>query len=84
MTRYVTVELYCGTTDQIITSVRIPEGSPGCLTGVIDLPVGYHEIYLRVTDFDDGATGSFESAALQVIVGQTVEQPGCLMGGGIG
>lgn len=73
------IEFYCATAlDQVIASIDAPgEGLFGSLTATTDLPVGDHEIYLRLSPTNPGDTFSFDDATLQVVVGQTVTGPGC-------
>lgn len=77
------VEIYCASTDQVIASIKVPSGSPACLTGVVDLPAGEHELYLRFTNID-GDYATFGATGLQAIVGQKVETAGCLHSDGGG
>lgn len=73
---YMVVEIYCATAvDTVINRIDVPSGSPGCLTCTTDLPVGDHEIFLRLST--PGGTGGFAGATMQVVVGQTVDEVGC-------
>lgn len=71
------VALVDRTTGSQITSVIVPSGSPACLTGVVDLSQGSHEICVHLYPAEVGAQASFGGASLQIILGQTVESPGC-------
>lgn len=75
------VELYCMTTDEIISSVTVRSGHPVALTGVIDLPVGDHDICIRMYAEQFDGYGDWSDAKLQVIVGQTVDERGCIAAG---
>jgi hypothetical protein len=78
------VELYCVTTNETISSITVPNGSPAALTGAIDLPMGEHEICIRMYPQDYDGWGDWSGANLQVIVGQTVDERGCVVQGGGG
>jgi hypothetical protein len=76
------VELYCITTDETISSVTVPGGNPVALTGAIDLPAGSHDICIRMYPESFDGWGDWSGASLQVIVGQTVDERGCIVDGG--
>lgn len=78
------VELYCMSLGQVISSVTVPSGNPVALTGVIDLPAGDHEICIRMYSENFEGSGDWSGASLQVIVGQTVDEQGCITSGGGG
>lgn len=78
---YMVVQLYCSDLDEVISSVEVPSGSFACLTGVIDLPAGEHNICIRLYPKSWEGWGQFDGAGLQVIVGQTVSERGCEEGG---
>jgi hypothetical protein len=78
------VQLYCMTTGEVISSVTALSGSPVSLTGAIDLPVGDHQICIRMYPEEAEAYGDWSGASLQIILGQTVDERGCIPGGTCG
>jgi hypothetical protein len=75
------VELYNFSTNEVISSITVPNGSPAALTGVIDLPAGIHEICIRMYPESWDGWGDWTGAGLQVIMGQTVDERGCAPSG---
>lgn len=71
------VELYCESTAETITRVTVPGGDHVVLTGAIDLPVGEHDICIRLYPEELDGSGDWSDANLQVILGQAVEVRGC-------
>lgn len=72
------VELYETNTGTVISSITVSNGSSATLTGVIDLPEGDSQICIRMYPAEVDGWGTYTGAALQVILGQTVETPGCV------
>lgn len=76
------VELFCQESGLVITSIRVPSGSPACLTGAIDLPEGEWTLCVRMRPAQDDAEASDHGdVRMQVIVGQTVSELGNCSGG---
>lgn len=76
------VQLYDATAQSVITSIVVPSGSFASLSGVIDVPAGTTTIELRAYPEDSDGYGDYSSAGLQVVLGQTVTQQGCMQSGG--
>lgn len=80
---YMIVELYCLETNTVIASVNVPDGSPACLTGAVDLAEGDWTLCIRMYSSSWEGWGSYTGAGMQVIVAQTVDEIGCVgVGGG--
>jgi hypothetical protein len=71
------VQLYDATAGTVIASILVPNGSFAALSGVIDVPAGTTAIELRAYAEDSGGYGNYDSAGLQVVLGQTVTVQGC-------
>jgi hypothetical protein len=71
------VELFHEESGTVIASITVPSGNSASLTGVFDLPEGDSTLCIRMYAAEYGGSGDYDGAGLQVIVGQTVEEPGC-------
>lgn len=71
------VELYEVNSGTVISRIRVRHGFSATLTGTIDLPAGDNQICIRMYPTDSSGWGDFSHAGLQVILGQTVDTPGC-------
>jgi hypothetical protein len=72
------VELYHEEADYVIASVRAPNDSPVCISGIADLPEGESTLCIRLYSADVGGWGRYDGAGLQVVAGQTVDEKGCI------
>lgn len=71
------VELRSDAVGEPIATIKIPSKHSGCVTGVVDLPVGTHVLHVRLYPNDWEAVGSWTAVTLQAILGQTVDTIGC-------
>jgi hypothetical protein len=72
------VQLYDASAGIVIASISVPNGSFATLSGVVDIPAGTTTIELRAYPEDVDGWGDYNGAGLQVILGQTVAEQGCI------
>lgn len=65
--------------DEVFATLWVPnaESDPVAITGVVDLPVGPHNIWLNLYAIALGNMAGMDGATFQVIEGQTLDEPGC-------
>lgn len=78
MADYYTVEFYCDTgPDEVIATVDVLNGFPVTLNATVDLPLGNHQVFVRIRAGEPGDTPSYRGVLFQIIEGQPVSAPGC-------
>lgn len=72
------VQLFHQESGTVISSVIVPNGQGVSLTGAVDLPEGDSTLCVRMYPYDWDGWGDYDGAGLQVIVGQIVDEQGCV------